>query len=315
MRAVMAWATGVVVAGMSAAASGQAPDLLELGGEYLPGVEIPDIRPAEAQLASYDAVINVPIPLSDAVFLIPGVSYHAESVSFAHAPPELVQLRAFHALDVSLLSVQLLPNQWALSWRFSAGLAGDFRGIDRDLVRMNAMALATHGFSDRFVLGGGALASYAFGSLLPLPALYVAYAPLDNFRVEAFLPAFIDLRWTFFDRLELGYEARVRGNSYAIRDDRIAGEWPCASDDAPGRAAARELCFDHVAYSTVTLGPVAAIRLWSTVWLNLGAGHTVFRRFEQLNPDDEPIPGGVGDLPNTFYVRSGLTWRIPDGAE
>lgn len=299
----------VAVGLIAAPAAGQVPDLAQVQATYLPSVALEDPRPAEVQLTGYDALVNGPIPVSDASFLIVGASYHAETVSFQHAPPTLVQLRAFHAFDLSLMSVQLLPSDWSLTFRYSAGFAGDL-DIDQDMIRMSAMALATHAFSDRLVVGGGAIASYAFGTFLPLPAGYVEWKPLDGLRVEAFLPAFATVEFSFGDRLEIGYEAQVQGNSYAVRDERTTEAWPCAPSPERGPAQPAA-CMDHIAYSVVTMGPEASLRLFSSVWLDLGAGHTLLRRFEPLNQSGDTALSGVQNLRNTFYVRGGLTWRIP----
>ncbi len=298
-----------------------------MSAQYAPGVALEDPRPLEAQVASYDASLNAPIPLAEQTFLVVGSAYHVESVSFANAPPGFVPLRAFHSVELSALLVQLLPRDWALSVRVAPGMGGDFAAVDEEMVRLSAVALATHAFTDDFVLGGGGLVSYSFGSFLPLPALYVdwqawsvgpADAPIATFRIEAFVPAFASLKHTLFDRVELGMRVEVFGNEYAVRDERIADAWPCVASaaDVAGTAANEAVaqpaeCLDHVAYSTGIVGAVAGVRLFETVWLSALAGGSVFRRFEMLNADDEGITGGAQMVPNTFLFRGGLTWRLP----
>jgi hypothetical protein len=221
-------------------------------------------------------------------------------------------------VDLALLYVQLLPKDWSLSLRVAPGLAGDFRGFDSGLWRISALALATHAFSDRFVLGGGALASFSFGTLLPLPAVYVDWKPFDRAQLEAFVPAFINVKYTLGNRVEIGLRADLSGNSYAIRDQRIAGAWPCAARATDDPATPQDetraepaQCFDHVAYSVATAGPLLGVRLFESLWLTAHGGHSFFRRFEQLNEEDDRIVGGLQSLPNSFFVRTGLTWRLP----
>jgi hypothetical protein len=134
------------------------------------------------------------------------------------------------------------------------------------------------------------------------------------------LPAFLSVKVTLWKRLELGARVQVAGNSYAVRDKRIRAAWPCAaqSSDDPNtpfdetRADSTE-CVDHVAYSVGTVAPFIALRVVESLWWNVQAGHSIFRRFEQRNVHDERIRGGLDDLPNTPFVRSGLTWRLPRG--
>jgi Domain of unknown function (DUF6268) len=290
---------------------------VDLSAQYLPGVELEEPRPVEAQVASYEGTLNVPLVLGERTFLIPGASYHADAASYQRTPPGFAQLRAFHSLELSLLLVQLLPRDWSLSLRLAPGLAADLPRLEEDQLRLSGLALATHAFSERLVAGGGVLASYSFGTLLPLPAAYLEWRPLPALKVETFLPAFVDVRYSFGQRVELGLRADVAGNAYAVRDERIRGAWPCAggADDPATPAdeglAQPEQCFDHMAYSVGVVGVVAGLRLFSSVWWTVLAGHTVFRRFDQRNAADERVSGGLQDLPDALFVRTGLTWRIP----
>src|SRR6185436_15732559 len=129
-------------------AHAQFPDLLDANAQYLPGVALEDPRPARAQVASYEGTFNVPIVLGDQTFLIPGASYHSEAVSYARTPAGFPELRAFHALELSLLFVQLLPNDWSLSARVAPGLAADSPDLATDQLRLSALALATRTFSE-----------------------------------------------------------------------------------------------------------------------------------------------------------------------
>jgi Domain of unknown function (DUF6268) len=297
-------------------ARAQFPDLLDASAQYLPGVALQDPRPARAQVASYEGTLNVPIVLGAHTFLIPGASYHSDAVSYARTPAGFTELRAFHALELALLFVQLLPNDWSLSARLAPGLAADSPDLDTDQLRLSALALATRTFSDRLVLGAGGIASYSFGTLLPLPAAYAEWKPVDGLRIETFLPAFVDARYTFWDRLELGLRADVAGNAYAVRDERIRKAWPCAVQPGAGAdpsalPADPAQCLDHVAYSVGVVGLVAGVRLFGSVWWTTLAGHSVFRRFDPRTANDERVPGGLQALPDALFVRSNLTWRMP----
>jgi hypothetical protein len=309
IRAVVVAAAFTAIGAASASAAAQMPNLAEVSGQYMPGKELAEPPYVRPQVSSYDVALNAPIPLGEKTFLIPGLTYHVESVSFDdERAPGFTPLRAFHAVDVPVLFVQLLPHDWALSLRFSAGLAGDFEAVDAGMLRLSGMAMATHSFSDRFILGGGVLGSWGFGQFLPLPAIYTEWKPFDPLTIEAFLPAFVDARLSAWDRLEVGYRAEVQGNQYAVRDERVAEAPPClgADDGAAG-------CVDNVAYSTITMGPQASVRLFATVWLNVHAGHSVYRRFEPKTSGGDTVTDGAQTLPNAFFFRSGLEWRIPTG--
>ena len=300
------------------AVQAQLPDLVSVSVQSMPAAELESRRPAKAQVNSYDAGLNVPVPLGSRTFLIPGLSYHFDSVSYSDTPPAFTQLRAFHSLEMPLLFVQLLPSDWALSFRVAPALAGDFRGFDPGLFHLSALALGTHSFSKRFALGGGPIVTYAFGSLLILPALSAEWKPLDELQLLVFIPALVSAKYTFSRRFELGVRADITGNSYSIRDSRVADRWPCVAHSAddptttPNEALpAPSECIEHVAYSVGAVGAVIGVRLFESVWWTAFAGTSFFRRLDQQNDQDAPVTGGRQTLPNVLLIRSGFAWRIP----
>jgi hypothetical protein len=147
--------------------------------------------------------------------------------------------------------------------------------------------------------------------------VYLDWRP-SPFHIETFLPAFFDAKAILGDRLEIGLRAEVSGNAYAVRDARVAKVWPCAPNPVDDPTTSqnelvpqRRECFDHVAYSVVTAGAMVSVRLFGSVWMSAFGGRSLFRRFELMNDDNDRITGGAQDLPNAFFVRSRLAWRIP----
>jgi hypothetical protein len=293
-------------------AEAQVPDLAELGAQHLPGVPVSPGRPTRAQVSSYDLSLNAPIPVAKKSYLIPGIQYHVDSVSYSSTEPGFARLGAFHSVTVPVLFVQLLPHDWSLSLRVAPGLAGDFHKLESRALTMSALGLATHSFSERLVFGGGAIASYGFGRFLPLPAVYLDWKPINGLDLEMFLPAFATLKYTFKGRVEVGIRADVQGNSYAVSDPRIVDAWPCARDPASGRDPEPSECFDHLAYSVVSTGGTLGVRIFSSVWATGFFGSSVYRRFEPMGVDNRGVMGGGDTLPNALSVRAGLVWRIPE---
>ncbi|MEM9190335.1 MAG: DUF6268 family outer membrane beta-barrel protein [Myxococcota bacterium] len=297
-------------------AAAQLPELARVSAQYVAPTDL-DGTMADVQVTSYDVNLNVPIPLSESTFLIPGLAYHVDSVAFGGDTTGINTPRSFHAVGVPVLFVQLLPQDWALSIRLAPSFAGDFTSLDGRMFLFSAVALATHAFNERIVFGFGAVANYSFGSFLPLPALFVNWEPTDYFRVEGFLPAFVNATFHIGERVELGMRGEVQGNSYGIRDERIAGRWPCRAqgNDDPATVvdeteSQESLCLDHIAYSVGSVGLTAAVRTFETLWLGLYAGHTVFRRYERMNRHADSLDGGQS-LPRSWLLRAELSWRLP----
>jgi hypothetical protein len=102
----------------------QLPDLIDLSAQYLPPVPN-DLPPTQAQVTVYEATLNLPLVLAErSTFLIPGASYHADTMSYQDAPPEFDAIRLLQSVDASALLVQMLPSDWSLSaWTLRANLS------------------------------------------------------------------------------------------------------------------------------------------------------------------------------------------------
>lgn len=288
---------------LATAARAQLPPLLEVSGQYLPASSIASVPGLRAQVASYDASVSVPIPVGELAYLLPGATYHTESVSYEHAPAGFAEVRQLQAADVSLLYTRAVAERWWVSVRGSVGLAGDFEAIDSGVLRYGGFAMATHTFGEHLVLGAGALVTHAFGELNPLPMAYLDWRPRPWLRVEANLPVMAEAKLILGDRVELGAVADASGNEYAIRAARIRRDPRCAA--AGG-------CMDHLALAEIDAGGVARVRLFSTLWLSATAGRNLWRRFEQKDAHNAVLAGGREDLPCEFFFRAGLTWRLPE---
>jgi|GEM_PF-1615240 len=301
-------------------------NLLELRSEYLRPTELEGERPAgnapwsdanDVQVSTYAARANLPIPLGNSTLLVPGLGYRLDSLSFNHQEPDERNLR-LHALEVPITVLHLLSSEWTLLANLSPSLASDEVGFESKALRASGLAVASYSFRDEFVLGGGVAASLDFGSLLPIPVVFVDWKPHPAVTVDALLPLQLDAKVALGGRFEVGVHADIDGNSYYIGDSDVRDRWPCSPEtDDPGTdddesLADESRCVQQLAYSTATGGVVVSARLVGSVWLSLYTGYTFARRFEETNSDGDQVDGGDQTLPNDFFARAGLTWRLPD---
>ena len=302
---------------LTATALAQLPPLFEASTQYFPTTRVPDAGGVRAQISSYDLAVNVPFALGENTFFLPGAQYHMDSVSYSAEPAGFTPLNALHSLDLTLLLAHRWADTWTLSFRAWPGVAGDFEALDAGALHAGALGMVTWAPDEHFTFGGGALASYAFGELLPLPMLYLDWSPLPDWRIEASLPFFASTVVSLGDRVELGVLADVAGNEYSIRKPAIRKRYPCAAQtDDPATPADESRaepasCTDHLAYSVVAAGAVARLRVFSSLWLGAFFGRTLYRRYELMNADGGTVPGGKAQLPNAFSLRLGLTFRVP----
>ncbi|MEM9697064.1 MAG: DUF6268 family outer membrane beta-barrel protein [Myxococcota bacterium] len=255
--------------------------------------------------------VSAPLPLLDHTFLLAGVDYEATTVGFDGVTDADAGLTKFFSSDARLFAVHQFEAPWTLAAGFTIGLAGDFAAVDSSMVRGTAIAYTAYQYDLELSFGGGLALDYSFGQLLPLPLLSLDWEADWGTVVSLLLPASFDVLQRFGDRFEVGIVGDLGGTSFAVRGGATADRWPCVAsvEEGPSRP---ELCLDNVAYSTITVGPTAALRLVSTLWLDATFGYYLYRRFEGFNANGDSLPGGTTDLERTFFVRAGLTVRLPE---
>jgi len=308
----IAW---LVVTANPPTAAAQLPSLVELSAQYTPPTQLDGAQPVQSQIASYDVAIHLPIALSGGRLLLPGVAYHADAVAYSQLPADAKTHDTFQAPELSMMFVQRLPDRWAVMVRGGVGIAGRLDSVDARMIQYSALALVSRSISDRLMLGGGALVTGGFGRVLPLPAVSVRWRPSADVLVDAFVPAFATVRYTRWNRIEVGARIEATQSVYAIRD---GNRWPCTaqpSDDpvtAPDEAmASPDACLDHVTYTVASAGLLAGVRLTSTIWLTTFAGVTLYRHTQRQDRDGDDLPGGSQHPPGATVVRTSLAWRLP----
>ena len=328
LRSQVAWGLGMMVVTAAPLAWGQAPSIFSVTGEWAPpsGVQFPDslqdltadVEP-DIQVSTLDVRFNVPIRLTDKALLMPGASYGIAAFSQSNSVFGEPENRELHSVMASILFNYRFNESWSLTLQAAPGLAGDFADLDGGHFRVAGLALVDYRFSPRFSLGGGIGFSYQFGEPLPLPVLRVDWRISDSVRLTAMLPQQTMLVWRPHDRVELGLMASIRGQSYALTSEAVQGQWPCRGQaaDVPAtpfdeRQADANRCFSTLAFSRGEVGPVASVRLVSSLWLSVKAGFLFFRRYEFLNEDGETSDIGDFELDQTVSVMSQLTFRIPN---
>lgn len=238
----------------------------------------PDIQaedtPTDSELLGAQLEINAPIPVSDSLVVIPGLSYHLDQIHFDHTDQDNPPL--LHSFALGALVRQELGPKWALMFRANLGLAGGFREVDLGMLRGAGLASAMYSFSDRLTLGSGGLISYTFGALVPLPVLLLRWRPSEFFSLNMLAPVMADAKLRPLPWLNLGLHLGIRGNAYGMRGAKADR---CYLPDSGGR------CVDNIEYSVGELTAELGLRLFANLWLNPYGGVTFFRRFEAKYED------------------------------
>lgn len=292
------WGSAFVVAMLFGAgvANAQIPHLAELRRQHAHG----DNGEQELHQEITDVRVNVPVPLAERSFLIPGLAYHSDE--FAFERPDQGRHR-LQAVTASLLFVQLFEGGWNLSLRVSGMLAGDLGRANSGMLQGDAAGLVIKTVDEHLAWGVGAVLTNALGTLLPVPAVYLRWTPSSLFRFETFLPGFATATFSFGDRLELNAHAEVGGYNYGMAS--------CTSN-RPGNPACRGVEDVLVTNATARLG--VNVRLWASLWLEAHLGRSIYRHFREVDRAGNSVSRSPGVLPGGFVAGLGLTFRIPPSA-
>ena len=254
-----------------------------------------------ANTAAVEAAI--PLQVRDSTYLVPGGKYRLEAPRFVNPPPGSPPVPLLHDVELSFAVVHQFNEKWSLGVRASAGLAGDLHVVDAGVVRVMGSVLATRQISHRFAFGFGAAADYSFGQLLPLPLIKLEWEPRDTVRLEALLPLKVRLAWMPIQGARVGAFADIEGNEFAIRRPSVRDSPPCSESTASAE------CWDHLASTDGRLGLFAGAELHPSLWLELRAGLSAYRRFELLNEDNEPVSDGDQRLPAAPFAIVNLSYE------
>ncbi len=300
-RTTLCCAVALLILTTSPAAFAQIPRIATVTSQYAPTPGNP--RAANLEVSSFSATANVPLKINPRTYLIPGLSYNLDELRFEGAPEGF---GAFHAMNLSLLTIRKLPQDWLLAVRLAGGLAGDFEGVDDGMLRASILVLGIKWFSSNLSVGPGLIGSYSFGGLTPIPVLNVKYKPIPGIAITAFLPALAQIGWLAHERLEFVLLMNLNSGSYAVRNPDILNGPACQA-----RLAASS-CVDNVSYTSAKVGAEVNVKLWNDMlWLDFSGGRTIYRRLISKDADNERLDGGSLYLPNTWYLRSGLSLRPP----
>lgn len=265
-------------------------DAIRAGVEYIAPAEIADLplpggNPEVSFLTVFaDLAYPLQIKSSSTTFVL-GLSYRGTVPLSEGARSAVVD--SFHELGPRLTIVQELGS-WSLVGQVGVDLATNFVDVDGDHVRGNGGGLVNYRFSDRFTLGAGVLATYAFGQLLPVPILRVDWQVSSHVALRAVLPGSLRLGWKPLDFIVVGVKGGLNGNRYVTRSDLVS--------------AARQL-----AYSEANLTAYVDVNLFKPLWLSVYGGSTVFRRFELFDEAGEAI--GDRSVDNAPLVGLSLSLR------
>lgn len=283
-------------------ASAELPALVDLRSQFKPAIQREAGSENDVQVSSYRGTINIPIALGKSTFLVPSLYYKSDITAHHDVLENADTFYDFHAVGLSALAIQLLPEKWVLTLRLSSSIAGDFSTFDSGMLAGTALLMATKPVSESLTLGASVIASVGFGKFTSFPGILVIWKPDTSFVFDGYFPAFANAKWIASKDLELGLRTELDASRYAVRDKSVIASEACSSS--------RSECIDNISSLSVMVGGQASYRLFGSIWISSFVGRTAYTRFEQNNADGDPISGGLQGMSETWVARAGLAWRI-----
>ncbi|MEL6187489.1 MAG: DUF6268 family outer membrane beta-barrel protein, partial [Myxococcota bacterium] len=206
--------------------------------------------------------------------------------------------------------------------RAGAGLSSDFIDLDvEESFRGQFGAILSYQLETNLRIGGGIFVGNSLGELAPLPALLLNWQVSETVALDFVFPLNLDLRWTPFERLELGLSATLTGDAYQLSPNRGRDAWPCSEEpaDFPGTTydeteADPNRCLTRLSTSRADIGPYLGVRLGGGLWFQVQASVPAFRRFKFLNEDGETPDVGDLELDRNVVLSARLELRFPPRA-
>lgn len=277
-----------------------AGELFRIEGRMISPVIYEVTPPLKAQVNAGLAEVVIPVQAGEKTWVVPGASYRLEAPRFLDPEGDAPPIPFLHEIDVSLAVSQRFGDRWSLLVKAEAGLAGDLAAVDRGTVRVAGVALGAYRFSEAFELGAGLGVTWAFGQVLPIPVVKLRWEPDETLSLEGLLPSHLTFAWQPVDRFRTGLFGEILGNEYAIRTLEAQEFAECTGEERG--------CLDHVAYTDGNVGGFVGARVVGGLWLEAHGGASVYRRFEMLDVNDEPVVNGDQRLPPAGFgkLRLGL---------
>ncbi len=274
---------------------------------------------ARLTVGEVNAELNLPLRLATRTALIVGAQYRLLLTNQAGGGTNFEGRSEFHSPSVSLSLVHEFDDQWRLFLQGGGGLSGDLAEFESSALRFTFVGVGSYRLTPDLILGLGAMTTYRFGELVPLPTLLVDWWAVPGLlQLKGLLPITLELRWLPLDRVELGLQATVDGGAYALSSASRRSVWPCAAEPVDNPASSFDetvadpsRCFEQLAYSTVEVGPYVGVRLAGELWLRLAVSAPARRRYEFKNADGEVADVGEFNVEPNIVVFAGLEFRLP----
>jgi hypothetical protein len=163
----------------------------------------------------------------------------------------------------------------------------DFRGKD---LLYNGGVFLVRNMNASWQLGGGIVATYAFGDPVVLPVPYVNYRGQGRLLLDLRPPEYVLLGYRFSPRFEAGVVTRLLYDNYQLGNARAR--------DADGRRTS-------VVFSDATVGVETRWVVAGPVRLDVGLARTFARTLEIRNDNRDTL--SESELQHTWVLSTGLS--------
>ncbi|MGF1510504.1 MAG: DUF6268 family outer membrane beta-barrel protein [Myxococcota bacterium] len=262
-------------------------------GTFQPAVGSPgeDLRASDT-LFDFRGQVNIPIQIQPKGYwvLIPGFEYLGGLFR-----PDIatdLPIRGYHDIGLSLLTFHRLGSKgrWFLAGRGEPIMAISVGEQTTDFrVRGVASLVVLYRFGPELMLGLGASVIADRDFVIAVPVVVARWRPTSRFMLEANLPRGVSGRYRLFDGVEVGGRFILRGRRVWNADQDLL--------DSPERA------FRLI---TMTVQATLGLRMTDKLWLEIGAGTSVFEQSRAEVPGD--------DITRQFQPNgrftAGVTYRL-----
>jgi len=170
-----------------------------------------------------------------------------------------------YGLSLGFVFVRKHGPHWTTVAFAGSGIFSDLKNVDGNDFLYNGGTFLVRNVGESWRVGGGIVATYAFGDPVVIPIPYVDYVGRGRLLIDFEMPEYLLVGCRFSPRLEAGVATRLVFDNYKLGDERAR--------DADGEKAS-------IVFSDVTVGLETRVRLAGPLRFDVALARTVHRKLE-----------------------------------
>jgi len=262
---------------------------------YVPFSNLDKVE-GEIEMNGVSGLTMIPVPLSESVFLIPGLVYKGlyldyKNAEFSYPTPDGPFTEAdlpnnLHVIDIIFGANVQWDDDWGTVIILYPGIHSDMDDVSGSDIYFSGAAMGIYRFSEDFLLSAGIYYDDSFGFPQLLPMVGLQWQISESLTLDGLLPQYLVFSYQADPILSIGLKYNVAGDQYRL------------SEYKPWKNTV-------INYTQMMAGPFVDLTLVDNLVLRLEGGYAFNREFE-FRDDDTSEKLWDGTIKDSGYAAASL---------